>query len=215
MSAVKRVATLLGDEPAAIPFDLAAISARLAGVNAVAAGISSKRLANIRSDFLAAAKASGVVPVKVNGKPTLTPAWVDLFARLAGRRAHIGLSRLARYASARELGPKGINDQVIGELMAEVREQSLCPRPTVLHRQVALIWNEAALDPALGLRPVTVPSYRTPKRIDWMRLPKAFRQDVDAHLSWCGLADPLRSMRGRGPWRRARCGCGVIRSMPP
>ena len=34
--------------------------------------------------------------------------------------------------------------------MAEVREQSLCPRPTVLHRQVALIWNEAALDPALG-----------------------------------------------------------------
>ena len=121
VSAVKRVAILLGNEPEAIPFDMAAISARLAGVNPVAAGITSKRLANIRSDFLAAAKASGVMPVKLKRKPPLTPAWVDLFARLSGRRAHIGLSRLARYASARDSAPEDINDQVIGELIAAVR----------------------------------------------------------------------------------------------
>jgi integrase len=191
VSAVKRVAVLLGDEPAAIPLDMAAISARLATVNAVAVGISTKRLANIRSDFLAAAKASGVVPLKIKGKPALSPAWIDLFARLSGRRAHIGLSRLARYASARGLMPKDINDEVIAGLIAAVREQSLYRWPKVLHRQVALIWNEAARDPALGLRPVTVPSYRTPKRIDWTRLSKGFRQDVDAHLSWCGLCDPF------------------------
>src|SRR5262245_38049686 len=125
VSAVKRVASLLGDEPAAIALDLAAISAGLAAVNPIAIGISRKRLANIRSDFLAAAKASGVVPAKVKGKASLSPAWVDLFARLAGRRAHIGLSRLARYASARGLGPKDINDQVIAELIAAVRTQSL------------------------------------------------------------------------------------------
>jgi integrase len=191
VSAVKRVAFLLGNEPAAIPLDMAAISTRLAAVNPVAVGISIKRLANIRSDFLAAAKASGVVPVRVKGKLPLSPAWADLFARLSGRRAHIGLSRLARYASSRGLMPKDINDDMIAELIAAVREQSLCPRPTVLHRQVAVIWNEAARDPALGLSRVTVPSYRTPKRIDWVRLSKAFRQDVDAHLSWCGLDDPL------------------------
>lgn len=56
---------------------------------------------------------------------------------------------------------------------------------------MALIWNEAARDPALGLRSVTVPSYRTPKRIDWTRLPQAFRQEVDAHLSWCAACDPF------------------------
>jgi integrase len=193
VSAVRRVAILLGDEPAAISLDMAAISARLASVNPLAVGITKKRLINIRSDFLAAVKASGLVPVKVKfgGKSALNPAWVDLFASLSGRRAHIGLSRLARYASARGIPPREINDQVIGELIAAVREQSLCPRPTVLHRKVAQIWNEAARDPALGLRPVTVPSYRTPKRIDWARLSKAFRQDVDAHLSWCGACDPF------------------------
>ena len=128
VSAVKRVAALLGDEPAAIPLNMGAISARLAAVNPVAIGISTKRLANIRSDFLAGAKASGMMPVKAERKSPLSPAWVDLFARLSGRRAHIGLSRLARFASARGLAPREINDEVIAELMAAVREQSLCPR---------------------------------------------------------------------------------------
>ena len=50
-SAVKCVANLLGDEPAAVPLDIAGISARLNTINAVAAGMTAKRLANIRSDF--------------------------------------------------------------------------------------------------------------------------------------------------------------------
>ena len=155
------------------------------------------------------------MPVKAQSKSPLSPAWVDLFARLSGRRAHIGLSRLARFASARGLAPKEINDEVVGDLIAAVREQSLCPRPTVLHRQVTQIWNEAARDPALGLRPVTVPSYRAPKRIDWARLPKAFRRD--GMNIWPGAASVilLRPMLVHAPWRRDQCGCAAIRSMPP
>jgi integrase len=191
VSAVKRVAILLGDEPAAIPLDMGAISARLAGVNPVAVGISTKRLANIRSDFLAGAKASGLMPVTLAAKSPLSQAWVDLFARRSGRRTHIGLSRLARYASAHGVRPEDINDEAIGDFIAAVREQSLSPRPTVLHRRVTRIWNEAARDPALGLRPVTVPSYRTPKRINWGLLPQSFSRDVDDYLSWCAVSDPF------------------------
>ena len=191
VSAVKRVADLLGDEPAAIPLDMATISARLAAVNPVSVEISAKRLANIRSDFLAAVKASGIGPLKAESKSPLSPAWVGLFQRLSGRRAHIGLSRLARFASARGVAPEDINDEVIAEFIAVVREQSLCPRPTVLHRTVTTIWNEAARDPVLGLQRVAVPSFRSPKRVDWSSLPDAFRQDVDNHLSWCSASDPL------------------------
>ena len=141
--------------------------------------LTAKRLANIRSELPGGRKGQRLDAgqSQIRGKPVLSSAWVDLFARLSGRRAHIGLSRLARFASARGLAPKEINDEVIADLIAAVREQSLCPRPTVLHRQVTQIWNEAARDPALGLRPVTVPSYRSPKRIDWALLPKAFRRD--------------------------------------
>ena len=104
-SAVKRVADLLGNEPAGIPLDLEAISARLTAVSPLAAGVSAKRFANIRSDFLAAVKASGVKPLQVELKSPLSPDWVDLFEQLSGRRAHIGLSRLARYASAQGMLP--------------------------------------------------------------------------------------------------------------
>jgi hypothetical protein len=86
---VRRVAVLLGQEPAAIPLDMAAIAARLASISPVAAGMTPKRLANIRSDFRAAIKASGMLPVSLDKRP-LNPAWQTLFERLAGRAAPRG-----------------------------------------------------------------------------------------------------------------------------
>ena len=76
-SAVNRVADLLGNEPACIPLDMPAISTRLNVVSPLGVGISLKRFANIRSDFLAAVRAAGVTPV--TGNKTLSPAWVELF----------------------------------------------------------------------------------------------------------------------------------------
>ena len=191
-SATKRVAILLGNEPAAIPLCMAAISTRLAVVSPAALGLTAKRFANIRSDFLAAVKASGVKPLKVELKSSLSPNWVDFFERLSGRRAHIGLSRLARYASAQGIAPKEINDEVIGGFIAAVREGSLHRKPNALHRQVSLIWNEAARDPALGLQVVTVPSFRGPvERVDWALLTDALKKDMEDYLSWCRVSDPF------------------------
>ena len=191
ISAVKRVAAMLGNEPSAIVVDVSAIGARLATVNPVALGITTKRLANIRSDFLAALKASGLIAPSAFRKSPLSGGWLDLFARYSNRRVEIGLSRLARYASAHGLAPKDIKDEVIAELIKAVRQVSLCPRPKALHRQIALIWNEVAQDPALGLQRVTVPSSRVPKRIDWNVVPKAFRRDLDNYLSWCTVSNPF------------------------
>jgi len=104
----------------------------------------------------------------------------------------ICLSRLARYASAIQIEPSGIDVAVIAAFITAVRDGSLHQNSNALHRQVTLIWNEAAGDPALGLTPVMVASFRgPPKRIDWMLLPAAFRHDVDDYLSWCGGSDPF------------------------
>ena len=189
-SAVRRIADLLGDEPAGIALDMEAISMRLGAVYPLAIGMTAKRFATIRSDFQAAVKVCGVTPV--TGKKTLSPAWVELFERLSGRRAHIGLSRLGRYASAHGIKPGEINDEVMTGFIASVRQESLHRHPNKLHRQTTLIWNEAARDPELGLQPVTVASFRgPPTRIEWATLPVAFRQDVDAYLSWCSGSDPF------------------------
>jgi hypothetical protein len=161
-SAVKRVAHLLGNAPAAIPLAMDAIRAGLKAVNPIAVGMTAKRFANIRSDFVAAVKASWLLPVKAERKVPLSPEWRQLFARLSGKRANLGLSRLGHYASAMGVEPGGINDEIINEFMAAVREGSLHQNPKALHRQVTLIWNEAARDLELGLNPVAVPSFRGP-----------------------------------------------------
>src|SRR5271170_6329149 len=51
-SSVTRVASLLGEHPERIPLDLPALSVKLAAVNPVAAGLTSKTFSNIRSGLL-------------------------------------------------------------------------------------------------------------------------------------------------------------------
>jgi integrase len=189
-SATKRVADLLGNEPAGIPLDLGVIGAGLNAISPVAAGMTPKRFANIRSDFLAAVKASKLKSVQRSAKTPLSAAWITLMADLSTRRAHIGLSRLARYASANGIKPAQISDATIQTFIAAVRNGTLHRKPNDLHRKVALIWNEAVQRSDLHLQRVTVPSFRRPaQRIEWARLPSALRKDVDGYLTWCAGID--------------------------
>jgi integrase len=191
-SAVKRVASLLAEDPARIPLELPVISARLGAVNTVAAGLTPKTVANIRSDFLAAVKASGLKPVERSAKTPLSAAWSILMAQLSGKRVHIGLSRLARYASARGIEPTQIDAAAIERFVTAIREGSLHRKPTDLHRQVALVWNEATQLPGLDLQSVPAPSFRgPPKRIDWTLLSATFQKDVEDHLAWSAGTDPF------------------------
>jgi integrase len=190
-SATRRVAELIGDTPSAILLDMAAIAAKLAGISPPAVGLTPKRLANVRSDFVAAVRESGIQAVQSRSK-SLSAAWIKLFSAVPRRRRDIGLSRLGRYATSRGIEPNSVKDRVIEDFIAATRAQSLHRNPRALHRQTALIWNEAAGDPSLGLHKVVVPSFRgPPKRIEWARLPESFRKDVDAFLSWAGKSDPF------------------------
>jgi integrase len=191
-SAVVRVAALLGNVPSRVVLDLPAISRRLAGVSPLAVGMTAKRFANIRSDFLAAIRASNLPSIVSWRKTPLAPAWRQLFATLARKRAHLGLSRFARYASIRGIDPKAVNDAIIADFISALRDQSLHSAPNWLHRQVAQIWNEAARDADLGLQVVEVPSFRgPPKRIEWSSLPRSFQRDVDRFLVWSGRSNPF------------------------
>ena len=90
-SAVKRVAHLLGNAPAAIPLAMDAIRDGLSAVNPIAVGMTPKRFANIRSDFVAAVKASGLAPGedrKQGGlKPGMAPALCTPFRKAGQSRA--------------------------------------------------------------------------------------------------------------------------------
>ena len=189
-SAVNRVARLHGDEPGRIPLDMPTISQRLTSAMPAAAGLSQKTLANVRSDFLAAVRMSGIRPAPSSAKTPITPSWRKLMTDLSSKRMHIGLSRLARWCSGRGIEPARVSDAVLEQFIESVREGTLHRKPNALHRNVALIWNEAAKKSRFALQRVTVPSFRPPaKRLDWSRLPNSFQNDLEAYLGWCSGSD--------------------------
>jgi len=185
-SAIKRVAALLGDAPERIPLELPAISAKLVKLSPAAAGVSPKTLHNLRSHFLAAVKESGLHSAHRSARVPLSPAWQALLQELSTRRAHLGLSRFARYAGERGIAPSGVDDSTIEAFIATVRAETLHRKPNDLHRKVAQIWNEAAECSSRALQSVQVPSFKhPPQRVDWSTLSDSFRADVDRYLKWC------------------------------
>ena len=167
-----------------------AISAKLAKLSPAAAGVSTKTFHNLRSDFLAAVKASGLHSAQRSARAPLSPAWQALLQELSTRRAHLGLSRFARYASERGIEPSGVDESTIEAFIATVRAETLHRNPNDLHRKVAQIWNEAAERSTLGLQSVRVPSFkRPPQRVDWSTLSESFQADVERYLEWCAGAD--------------------------
>jgi integrase len=189
-SSVRQVAFLLGEDPTQIALDFPAISAKLAVKNAPAAGLSNRRLITIRSNFMAAVAASGLRPLLPIIKTPLSVRWKELKAKLATRRAHLGLSRLTRYASANGLEPEEIDNAAVRDFINVVRQRTLHRKPNDLHRKVAQIWNEVAQHSRLDLQSVEVPYLRR-KRIEWTLLPLCFRKDVDACLAWCAGVNPF------------------------
>jgi integrase len=191
-SAVKRLAALLGEDPGRIPLNMSALSRKLAEVNPVAMGLTSKTFSNIKSDFIAAVKTAELTPLRHRTKAPLNAEWTSMLALLPGKRPRVGLSHLARYASALGIAPDEINDAIIETFIAEIRDGSLRRSSQNLHRMVSQVWNEVVRQLGLNLQPVTVPCFRRPpRRTEWMLLPKEFRTDVDQYLSWCAGADPF------------------------
>jgi integrase len=191
-SAISRFCALTGEEPGGIALDLGQLRNRLNAINPVAAGIRPKSLANIRSDLFAAITASGLKPISP-ARQSLTDSWLALRSMLRTKRRRIGLSRLSHYGSAKDIAPTGVNDDVIAGFMDSVREASLHRKPNDLHRQTTVIWNEIVADfPELGLRQVSVPSFRPPpQRVDWSLLPESFHKDLEECLAWCADTDPF------------------------
>ena len=189
-SSLRRVARLLGQELVQIPLDLPTISRRLAGSMPAAVGLTEKSFANIKSDFLAALRTSGVRPSPRPAKTAMSPSWRRLTTGLSSKRMRLGLSRLAFWCSQKGIEPEQVSDAVLAEHIEAVRQGTLHRKPNELYRDMALIWNEVAQNSRVALQRLTVPSFRRPaKRLDWASLPHTFRSDHDTYLTWCAGGD--------------------------
>jgi integrase len=186
------MATFLGDEPSAIELNFPAIAEKLATIVPVAATVSRKTFQNIRSNFIYAVQASGLMPVQRWAKKApLLPEWLRVLEVLPDKRSRIVFSRLGRYASGRGLGPQAVDDEFIDEFMNYVRQGSLYANQNPMHRLATITWNKVARgQPALDLKLLSVPSFRRASpRLKPGELSEQFRADLEAYLGWCAQAD--------------------------
>jgi len=191
-SAVKTYAKLAGTEPALIPLDLAELRRTLDRMVPAEAEVSAKRWANLRSDLAAASDASGLITMLKTSELPVDPVWEKLLVGMP-QRVRAGLSRFARWASLRRVGPEGVDDDNVARFVGELELATLVRGLRDLHRKVALNWNALVqLTASPDLKVATVPSFKPQAiRVSWDELPASFRQDIEDYLAWCAMPDPL------------------------
>jgi integrase len=200
-SAVASFAKLVDEVPSLIPLDLAAIRHALDGAVPAQAGVSAKRWANLRSDLSAAIETSGLRPILKTAKLKLAEPWKQVLDAVQDQRIRNGLSRFARWASVRGITPAQVDDSTIERFDAELRACTLVRKIDDQQRSVTTAWNRLVrLQPDLELKPVSAPSEgRALTRFDWQQLPASFRDDVERHLTWTSVPDPLDEKARRRP----------------
>ena len=110
-SALTCFAGLVGQLPAAIPVDLAAIRQSLDRMVPVRAKISAKRWANLRSDLAAAIGATGLQPMLKTADVKPDESWSELLTD-ADKWVRHALSKLSRWATLRGIAPENVDDGV-------------------------------------------------------------------------------------------------------
>lgn len=192
-SGLRSVARLMESDLSDIPAHMGELRAGLDRVHPDVAGISVKRLQNIKSDASAALRHLGLNKVPHTAKVVLTGDWSDLYQRPSKKRLTSGLSRLIRYCFATGIGPTEVNDEAIGEFMIAVREHTLIEKPNDLHRRTCRIWNEA-VEKVAGWpqQRLSVPDYRKPRStLALSTFSTDFQTDVRRYLNWLRGDDPF------------------------
>jgi integrase len=189
-SAVISFAKLRDQPPAAVVLNLDDFRQTLDKIVPARAKISAKRFSNIRSDLAAAIDAAGL-PMLKTAEIELDEAWNSLLAP-ADRRARIGLSKFAKWATLRGIPPEAVDESTIGRFVAELGDATLVRGLRHTRSFVAKRWNElVASRPVSELRPVTVGNGRVLKRIPWQSLPASLRDDVARYTQWASMPEPL------------------------
>jgi hypothetical protein len=125
-SAVVTYGKVVGEPLSTIPMDLAAIRKTLDGVVPMQAKVSRKRWANLRSDLAAAIATSGLQPMLKTAGVEPSKEWQSLLDATDDKATRNGLSRLARWASLRQVSPAGIDDAVSSAFSRNWKRRALC-----------------------------------------------------------------------------------------
>ena len=201
ISAVNTTARLLNRNVAELPADMATLRERLAGIHHVQAGMSAKRLANVKSDLAAALRVADAAIPKPSHEIVRTPEWDAFLGSLNPPWERFCLVRLANYCSANSLSPSDVDDQVIAQFRHHLSEASLAKDPDKTWKRTAQAWNRCVERVGLDLAVLSTPDSDRHRAIPLDQYPVSFQEDLDAWIK--RLSNP-EFWTGEGPAKPLR-----------
>ena len=140
MSAVRKVAKLLGCMPADLPADPEALRKGINPFTPASAVTSVARWRNVRALLTAALELTGAKVVRKRRLVGLTPTWEGLLKRAPDRFERTRLSRFVTFASAKEIAPEQVTDQTVDDFIEHLQRSSLLERKTKSLSSAIFAW---------------------------------------------------------------------------
>jgi integrase len=185
-SAIRTVGQWLGTDLTAMPAHPRYLRERLASFHPAAAGVSRKRLQNVRSAIAFALDRYGLGGRHSYLAP-LSPAAQALYDRLPDKYFRCRLSRLLHFISAQGIEPEQMSDAVSEQFLAALEQHSAMKHVRTTHQDACRAWNKARhLIPGWPAVELTVPCYQQTWGLRWSDFPASLEAAVDAYF-----ADPV------------------------
>jgi hypothetical protein len=185
-SAIKSLGQWLGTDLAAMPAHPRYLRERLATFQPAAAGVSRKRLQNVRSAVAFALDRYGFGGRNSYLAP-LSPAAQALYDWLPDKYFRCRLPPLLHFISAQGIEPEQMTDAVSQAFLAALEQHSAIKHVRTTHQDACRAWNKARAQ-VMGWPDVqlTVPCYEQNYGLRWSDFPPSLEVAVDA---W--FADPV------------------------
>jgi hypothetical protein len=196
ISAIHTTARLLNRNVAELPADMGTLRERLANIHHVQAGMSAKRLANVKSDLAAALRIADAALPKPAHKIVRTPEWDAFLGSLTPPWEGNCLTRLANYCSVNSLSPSDVDDQVMERFRHHLSEASLAKDPDKTWKRTTQAWNRCVKRASLDLGVLSTPKSDRYRAIALAQFPISFQADVG---SWIQRLSSPEVWTGEGP----------------
>jgi hypothetical protein len=141
LSSITCTAALLHRNPSELPADIAQLRERLTSIHPVQAGMSPKRLANIKSDLAAALRALRRVEVAPAPKIQRSPEWEQTIKGLERPWQQHILARFADFCSTIGVAPRQVTDDTLTRFRGSLVDGSLAKTPDKTLKRIAQTWN--------------------------------------------------------------------------
>ena len=202
---LRQVANWLDRPPAVIPARSQAVRISVAQLHHARVGVTPKTLANHKSNARAALRWFGKEYDAPQRGVRVTPAWARFHEGLDSR-VWQRVSSLARYCSARGIGPSEVSNEVFGSYWDYRAETTGLATHNTAKRFMIRAWNSCAASTGASrvLQRLTEPPLNTAEPA-WEAFPEGLRSGIDKYFD--GLAKPHRSLNGQ---RIQPCSPGTI-----